>query len=212
MKSLLKIVPFFTLLSPFSSGMYGMNVQDLAKETLSLTHDSENPPTLLENGATSLHWACQHSNKETVQLLIDKAFALTAVDTYGSNCLHYAAKSNTLEMIKYLMNKQQFPVKAINNVGATYLHYAVQSNTQEVAQFFIDQGLTIDDKDFFEADCIEWAHHAYMALVDNEETDKSIRDLRKDMVQFLMDKRTTAAKLCLQRLAQMYDPRNEDFL
>ena len=93
-------------------------------------------------------------------------------DGNGATCLHYAAKSNTKEMVQFLVY-EGLDSKAKDRNGATCLHYAAEGNTQAIAAFLIDdQGLDSNARDNDGLRCLEWAKQCNP----------------QDMIQFLVDK------------------------
>ena len=73
-----------------------------------------------ELGITPLHCACIQGSNKAVDLLLDLGANINAVDNEGNNCLHYAANSNNVSLVKKLLvrgadktlrnNKNQLPI------------------------------------------------------------------------------------------------------
>lgn len=93
-----------------------------------------------------LHYAVSTSNKEIVNLLIDKGANVNVSSNDGSTPLHIAARLGYKEIVELLIGKDA-DVNAKNINGITPLHLASQEGYEEIVKLLIAGGAFIIAKD-----------------------------------------------------------------
>lgn len=85
---------------------------------------------------------------EILKLLHRKGADILASDCLGNNALHLAVqKSNTTELIKYLVEKVKLDVNARNLENQTALHLATYFANMPVVEYLIENGAQVDARD-----------------------------------------------------------------
>ncbi|XP_046581231.1 serine/threonine-protein phosphatase 6 regulatory ankyrin repeat subunit B-like [Haliotis rubra] len=96
-------------------------------------------PNLLDkHGRTALHYASEHSNKESVMLLLDHEADPCLQDLQGMTCLHCAAKNRySYHILEILLEKSVDP-NVLDKKGRTALHYASEHSNKESVKLLLD--------------------------------------------------------------------------
>ena len=82
-------------------------------------------------------------NLDSVKEKIESdGFDPKATNEDGVTALHFAVGSDSLEVVKYLVEQGADP-SAKNNDGWTILHYAAESGSLEMVQYLVEKGATI---------------------------------------------------------------------
>ncbi len=64
-------------------------------------------------------------------------------DFYNNSSLHIAVKKNSIEMVKYLLDKN-CDINDINKNGETVLHIACRSGYDDIIKLLLEKGADID--------------------------------------------------------------------
>jgi ankyrin repeat protein/L-ascorbate metabolism protein UlaG (beta-lactamase superfamily) len=96
---------------------------------------------------TPLHMAARGGHLEIVRLLLKNGADLQARENDNENALYYAALSNNLELVKYLVGKGLKVKDGESSAGNTPLSIAVQNGNFAVASYFISRGADVLYKD-----------------------------------------------------------------
>jgi ankyrin repeat protein len=100
---------------------------------LLIKHGADLSATSPKDGFMPIHAA---SNLKTMKLLIQHGSPINRKTKAGENLLHIAARGDSLEMVKFLIDKE-LPINAPDNYGYSPLHRAHQSN---IVLFLLDMG------------------------------------------------------------------------
>ncbi|XP_076285725.1 uncharacterized protein LOC143211701 isoform X2 [Lasioglossum baleicum] len=92
--------------------------------------------------------AIGRNNIGDVKELINHGVSIDANNNKGQTPLHYAAKSDKLEVVKYLIEEKGANVNVKDNDGQTPLHSAANSDKLEVVKYLIEEkGANVNVKD-----------------------------------------------------------------
>ncbi|XP_076299445.1 uncharacterized protein LOC143218247 [Lasioglossum baleicum] len=92
--------------------------------------------------------AIGRNNIDDVKELINHGVSIDATNNEGQTPLHYAAKSDKLEVVKYLIEEKGANINVKDNDGQTPLHYAADHGKLEVVKYLIEEkGANINVKD-----------------------------------------------------------------
>ena len=80
---------------------------------------------------TPLHLACQFGREVCADELIKAGSQILARDSIGRTCLHYAACSDSTNLVSLILGKEPDLVTARDTYGRTPLHYSVWNGTAE---------------------------------------------------------------------------------
>ena len=103
---------------------------------LLIKHGADLSATSPNDGYMPIHAA---STLKTMKLFIRHGSPINKKTRTGENLLHIAAKGDSLDMVKFLMDKG-FPLNAPDNYGNTPLHLAHESN---IILFLLDMGANV---------------------------------------------------------------------
>ncbi|XP_076298784.1 uncharacterized protein LOC143217929 isoform X2 [Lasioglossum baleicum] len=107
-----------------------------------------NDAVMYEIQKQKLFEAIERNNIGDVKELINHGVSIDAKNNDGQTPLHYAAKSDKLEVVKYLIEKKGANVNVKDNDGQTPLHYAAKSDKLEVVKYLIEKkGANVNVKD-----------------------------------------------------------------
>lgn len=111
---------------------------------------------------TYLHWAASKGAKATIQLLIDKGADINALDEHGSTPLAYAIGSGMKDIsVIELFTQAGYDLKGRNKQGATLLLSAIAGDKDlKLTDYFVAQGLSLDDTDVKGANAFDYAVRA----------------------------------------------------
>ena len=85
---------------------------------------------------------------EILKILHKKGADVKATDCLGNNALHLAVqKSNTIELIKYLVEQVKLDVNSRNLENQTALHLATYYGNMPVVEYLIENGAQVDARD-----------------------------------------------------------------
>jgi ankyrin repeat protein/L-ascorbate metabolism protein UlaG (beta-lactamase superfamily) len=93
---------------------------------------------------TPLHLAVWNGHLEVTRLLLTHGADLQAREKDNENALYYAALSNNLELVKYLVGKGLKVKDSGSSAGNTPLSIAVQNGNFAVASYFISRGAEVN--------------------------------------------------------------------
>jgi ankyrin repeat protein len=148
-------------------------------------------------GQTPSHIAAMNGQLDNLKLLISKGADVKAVDRYQNNLLHIAAKTNRLEIIKYLLDNDYIDVDEKNAFDKTPLFYSSEYHSTKA---LIDKGAKLSELPYGGRKLTEIAVHqknkefVELLLSNNPEIRAKIPAFhntdKKDLVfaQFLLDK------------------------
>jgi len=94
---------------------------------------------------TGLMVACEFKASKCAKKIINKKSDLEAHDTSGWRPIHFAAKSDCLEIVKILIEKGA-KIDAENNNEETALHIATANNFADIVKMLINEGANIDSE------------------------------------------------------------------
>ncbi|XP_049835771.1 serine/threonine-protein phosphatase 6 regulatory ankyrin repeat subunit B-like [Schistocerca gregaria] len=107
-----------------------------------------------KNGKTALHTSFEIDNFEITKFLMEKHQQEIGCDNNGNNILHCAvrARRDTLDKVKYILNKKLTTIEEKNENGETALMYAVQLPSfhtikQTLVQILLTSGASLNAKD-----------------------------------------------------------------
>ena len=80
---------------------------------------------------TPLHLACQFGREVCADELLKAGSQILARDSIGRTCLHYAACSDSTNLVTLILGKEPDLVTARDTYGRTALHYSVWNGTAE---------------------------------------------------------------------------------
>ena len=86
---------------------------------------------------TPLHLACQFGREVCADELIKAGSQILARDSIGRTCLHYAACSDSTNLVSLILGKEPDLVTARDTYGRTPLHYSVWNGTAEQVKIVI---------------------------------------------------------------------------
>ena len=86
---------------------------------------------------TPLHLACQFGREVVADELIKAGSQILARDSIGRTCLHYAACSDSTNLVTLILGKEPDLVTARDTYGRTPLHYSVWNGTAEQVKIVI---------------------------------------------------------------------------
>ena len=86
---------------------------------------------------TPLHLACQFGREVCADELIKAGSQILARDSIGRTCLHYAACSDSTNLVSLILGKEPDLVTARDTYGRTPLHYSVWNGTSEQVKIVI---------------------------------------------------------------------------
>ena len=86
---------------------------------------------------TPLHLACQFGREVCADELIKAGAQILARDSIGRTCLHYAACSDSTNLVTLILGKEPDLVTARDTYGRTPLHYSVWNGTAEQVKIVI---------------------------------------------------------------------------
>jgi ankyrin repeat protein len=92
--------------------------------------------TLARGKATPLHYAAREGPYETVMVLLEKGFSLSARDDLGNTPLHFAAQRGEVAIVEAML-KANADSMATNNADMTVLQTAVRAGKCEVAKMIM---------------------------------------------------------------------------
>ena len=97
-------------------------------------------------GQTSIMLATQCEHHDVVEYLSNKV-DLTVKDLQDRTCLILAAELNDMKIVKMLVKKNRDIMNAKNWYGLNCLMTAAQNDYSEMVEFFINEGMPMEDKD-----------------------------------------------------------------
>ena len=80
---------------------------------------------------TPLHLACQFGREVCADELLKAGSQILARDSIGRTCLHYAACSDSTNLVTLILGKEPDLIAARDTYGRTALHYSVWNGTAE---------------------------------------------------------------------------------
>ena len=86
---------------------------------------------------TPLHLACQFGREVVADELLKAGAQILARDSIGRTCLHYAACSDSTNLVTLILGKEPDLVTARDTYGRTPLHYSVWNGTAEQVKIVI---------------------------------------------------------------------------
>ena len=86
---------------------------------------------------TPLHLACQFGREVCADELLKAGSQILARDSIGRTCLHYAACSDSTNLVSLILGKEPDLVTARDTYGRTPLHYSVWNGTAEQVKIVI---------------------------------------------------------------------------
>ena len=86
---------------------------------------------------TPLHLACQFGREVCADELLKAGAQILARDSIGRTCLHYAACSDSTNLVTLILGKEPDLVTARDTYGRTPLHYSVWNGTSEQVKIVI---------------------------------------------------------------------------
>ena len=86
---------------------------------------------------TPLHLACQFGREVCADELLKAGSQILARDSIGRTCLHYAACSDSTNLVTLILGKEPDLVTARDTYGRTPLHYSVWNGTAEQVKIVI---------------------------------------------------------------------------
>lgn len=133
-------------------------------------------------GNTPLHLACQKGFPEIVQIILDSRIGtfpnnkdniLEITNFDGQTCLHLAASSNNLEIIKLLVNKYFInPNYHESRSGATILHYAVNKLNLELISYIVSIEKHCNEADYYNRRPLDTVHILKDSICDRDQIEK----------------------------------------
>ena len=105
---------------------------------------------------TPLMYACSRGHLGTAQMLQQHGANLAVADPYGSNCLHFAANNNCIEIVAWLL-AQHMSVNEPNKGGLTPLMGACRGGHLSVAQMLQQHGANLAITDSSGDNCLHYA-------------------------------------------------------
>ncbi|XP_046581218.1 serine/threonine-protein phosphatase 6 regulatory ankyrin repeat subunit C-like [Haliotis rubra] len=92
-----------------------------------------------KKGRTELHYVSEHSDKESVKLLLDHEADPGVQDIHGMSSLHCAAKAkdNSYDILEILLEKSVDP-NLLDKKGRTALHYVSEHSDTESVKLLLD--------------------------------------------------------------------------
>ncbi len=94
-------------------------------------------------GYSVAHVAAENPDIRIIELLVERGADVDVKDIYDSTPLYYAARRNTLEMVKYLVSLGNDPLW-LNCDGDNLLTVSACNPHKEVLEYFLRQGVDID--------------------------------------------------------------------
>ncbi|WP_213106438.1 ankyrin repeat domain-containing protein [Candidatus Protochlamydia amoebophila] len=97
-------------------------------------------------GFTPLHSACYHNHLRIVKILMENGADATALDKYGYQSIHWAAKQGAYMIVRHLLggNNKKELVNARGEYGRTPLHMSVYNGRLQTTQLLIEAGANIN--------------------------------------------------------------------
>src|SRR5438105_2066455 len=102
--------------------------------------------TAQPDGTTALHWAVQHDDLETAQLLLRAGAKVDAATRYGVTPLYLACVNGNAAMIDTLL-KAGADANSANPGGETVLMTASRTGKPEAIKLLIDRGAKVNTKE-----------------------------------------------------------------
>lgn len=96
-----------------------------------LIFNEANVDALARNDLSPLMVVCSQGSEQIAKVLINAGAQIALRDGGGNSALHYAAKSGSLELVRLLLDTNQFNLKAKNNSGLTPLDLASDSECKK---------------------------------------------------------------------------------
>ncbi len=99
---------------------------------------------------TPLHLACQFGREVCADELLKAGSQILARDSIGRTCLHYAACSDSTNLVTLILGKEPDLITARDTYGRTPLHYSVWNGTAEQVKIVIkllESGAEVDALD-----------------------------------------------------------------
>ena len=94
-------------------------------------------------GYSIVHVAAENPDIRIIKLLVERGADVNVGDLYASTPLYYAARKNTLDMIKYLVSLGNDPLEQNFN-GDNLLTVSACNPHKDVLEYFLQQGVDID--------------------------------------------------------------------
>ncbi|UXX40675.1 ankyrin repeat domain-containing protein [Wolbachia endosymbiont of Oryzaephilus surinamensis] len=109
-------------------------------------------------GWTLLHFAASRDKLSVVEFLFNNNANINAKDVYGNTPLHVAAQySSSLEIVKFLLDKDISGINNITNNGWTPLHVAIQGNKLNTVELLLGRGADIEVRDIYNQTSLDLA-------------------------------------------------------
>ncbi|XP_055944745.1 serine/threonine-protein phosphatase 6 regulatory ankyrin repeat subunit B-like [Argiope bruennichi] len=120
--------------------------------------DYEMVETLINNGAnitqqdadgnSTIELAIFSKNLDIMERLLERSkFDINLKGRSGHTLLHYAAISGSLQLVKHLVAKGA-TFNSRDSSGAKPIHLATWEGHQDIVEYFLNEGIDIDDRDF----------------------------------------------------------------
>ena len=95
------------------------------------------------DGYSIVHMAAENPDIRIIKLLVERGADVNVMDVYDSTPLFYAARENTLEMVRYLVSLGNDPLGE-NLDGDNLLTVSACNPHKDVLEYFLLQGVKID--------------------------------------------------------------------
>ena len=95
------------------------------------------------DGYSIVHMAAENPDIRIIKLLVERGADVNVMDVYDSTPLYYAARENTLEMVRYLVSLGNDPLLE-NLDGDNLLTVSACNPHKDVLEYFLLQGVDIN--------------------------------------------------------------------
>ncbi|ORX42663.1 ankyrin [Piromyces finnis] len=96
-----------------------------------------------KDGCTPLHYACEQGNENIVKYLIEKGADTSIKNNNGRISLHCTckAKRESVNIVKYLIEKRGLNINIKDNYRFTPIHYACYKGNENIVKYLIKNGV-----------------------------------------------------------------------